>query len=152
MARELTREDSTPVLLYKGPATGYVENVKKVAMDKGYRLIDSRFLRKPFVKKMQELERISGKKLMFVEGKDVNLFTAKPKEKKNIPKTREERAIEANESVAKAVEMMTAFVGGKSTDDDLRKEIEELKALISKKESDEDKPKRGRPAKDEKPE
>jgi len=112
MSRQLTRDDKTPVLLYKGPATAYNEDVKSVADDKGYRLIDSRGLKKPFISKMRGLESIlsdiNGKetKLMFVEGEDVKLFTRKPKPTKAISKTIAQQAVESNKSIAKAVDTM----------------------------------------------
>ncbi len=135
MGRQLTRDEKTPVLIYKGPATAYKEDVKKIAEKKGYRLVDSRGIRKSFTKKMLALEAVlekagEKKKLMFVEGKDVNLFTPKPKEVKEISKTREQRAIESTENIAKAVEAMTKLVAGQNINPDIKKQLEENKVAL----------------------
>lgn len=143
----LTRDELTPVLIYKGPATGYKEDVVEVSMKNNYRLIDSRFLKKDFVSKMQKLEAIAKKegkdvKLMLIEGKDVKLFTPKPKETKLIQRTREQRAIEATEASAKAMELMAMVSEGslvKSSDVDALKagkDEAELKAMEAKEISD----------------
>jgi hypothetical protein len=140
MSRQLTRDDKTPVLIYKGPATAYNEDVKSVAEDKGYRLVDSRGLKKPFINKMRELESIlSGikdedVKLMIVEGKDVNLFTRKQKPTKAITKTSSQLAIESNRSVAEAISTMSAIaekIGATSDDSALKDENEKLKKQVA---------------------
>lgn len=110
--KRLTRDEVAKVLIYKGPATAYKEDVVEIAIKKGYRLVDSRFLTKAFTSKMQGLEKVSDKKMMFIEGKDVNFFTAVPKAQKLISKTQSQRAIESSEAVAKAVSLMSEIVGG----------------------------------------
>jgi valyl-tRNA synthetase len=150
MSRQLTRDEKTPVLIYKGPATAYKENVKDVAEKEGYRLVDSRGLKKPFINKMRELESIlsdnegEAVKLMFVEGEDVKLFTPKPKEIKNITKSREQLAVESNRSVADAIGTMSAIaekIGAVTGDSTLKDENEKLKkqieALTKKNKKDE---------------
>ena len=102
----LTRDEEMKVLLYKGPATAYVEDVVAVTRKEGYRLIDSRHVKQSFISKMKTIEAATGVKMMIVEGKDVNLFTPKPKEAKMLSKTSEQRAIESNEAVAKAIQMI----------------------------------------------
>ena len=139
MSRQLTRDDKTPVLIYKGPATAYNEDVKAVAEDKGYRLVDSRGLKKPFINKMRELESIlSGikgeeVKLMIIEGKDVNLFTPKPKSTKAITKSSQQLAVEGNRSIVEAMSTMSAIaekMSASSTDSTLKDENEKLKKQI----------------------
>ena len=102
----LTRDEEMKVLLYKGPATAYVEDVVAVTRKEGYRLIDSRHVKQSFVSKMKGIEAVTGEKMMIIEGTDVKLFTPKPKESKILSKTSEQRAIESNEAVAKAIQMI----------------------------------------------
>jgi len=123
--RQLTRDEATPCLIYKGPVTRYNEDVVAVCRKEQYRPIDSRFLSKAFTKKMQGIETITKKKMMVVEGKDVKLFTVKPKETKVIPKAPGERAIEANEAIAELVKQLTT---GGADNSELLKELKELKA------------------------
>lgn len=135
MARQLSRTEETPVLIYKGPATAYVEDIMQVARKNGYRLIDSRCIRKSFLSKMKELESVVGRKLMFIEGQDVNLLTPKAKEIKVIPKSREDRVIETSESIAKAVEAMTLIASKFAPQEVVQEVVQE-------------KPKAGRPPKE----
>lgn len=135
MARQLTRDEKTKVLIYKGPRTAYNEDVLFIAEKKGYRLIDSRGLKKSFINKMKEIESISDEKMMFVEGKDVKLFTPKAKEKKLISRGREERAIESNETVAKAVAAMSAIaekIGASSGNNEEFQELKKANEVLQK--------------------
>jgi hypothetical protein len=147
--QRLTRDEEAKVLIYKGPATSYVEDVIDVARKEGYRLVDSRGLSKTFIAKMKGIEEIQSQKLgkevrlMVVEGKDVKLFTPKPKATSNIPRSRDQKLLESQDAIAKAMETMSSIAEKMGTSGSsnnlesenasLKKEIEALKK--AKKES-----------------